>query len=377
MRLCILSSHYPELLDLEQNALLKKVFPSLAPEPIEHIYIATYRLGEETGRLRPLGNSGSWRMTFCRRLFRALDELEWLPAFLAAVPLKLCQEEMIETLVGGDPDMIVLWGIRWGKQLQSVLSKHFPHWAFVREQNGSLRISTQRRSYDPSVKVSIVLPTYNGTKYIRRSIDSCLRQTHQNVELLIVDDGSKQDMRQIVNEYNDARVRYFRHPTNLGVAAGLNTGFHNSTGEYLTWTSDDNYYADNAIEEMVRFLQTYSGTDFVYADSFIIDEKNPETGLRVQLNKAPDSLAVDNFIGACFLYTRKVYETLGGYDPKTFLAEDYDYWVRVSQQFCMRRLFKPLYYYRFHADSLTARHDRSEVVDKVKLVKRLNKITSG
>jgi len=364
-------------LSLEQNALVKKVCPSLESEPIGQVYIATYRLGKDDGRLRPLGNSRSWRMKFSRRWFRALDELKWLPPFLAAVPLKFCQEELIETLVGGDPDMIVLWGIRWGKQLQSILARHFPHWVFVREQDGSLRINTQWRRYNPAVKVSIVLPTYNGTKYIRRSIDSCLRQTHRNIEVLIVDDGSKQDIRGIVDEYQDARLQYFRHPTNQGVAAGLNTGFQNSSGEFLTWTSDDNYYADNAIEEMVRFLQTYPGTDFVYAESFIIDEQSSEKGQRIQRTKPPDSLAIDNFIGACFLYTRKVYETIGEYNPKTFLAEDYDYWVRVSKQFCMRRLFKPMYYYRFHADSLTARHDRSEVIEKVKLVKRLNKISSG
>ena len=142
MRLCILSAHYPDLLSLEQNALIRKVCPSLASELIEQIYIATYRLGTDEGRLRPLGNSGSWRMKFCRRWFRALDELKWLPPFLAAVPLKLCQEELLETLLGGDPDVIVVWGIRWVKQLQSVLARHFPHWGFVREQDGSLRIAS-------------------------------------------------------------------------------------------------------------------------------------------------------------------------------------------------------------------------------------------
>ena len=377
MRLCILSSSYPDLITLDQHTLVQRVCPSLASERIEQIYIATYRLGEDTDTLRAIGNAGSLRMTFCRRSFRAVDEMKWLPPFLAVIPLQLCEEELIETLVGCDPGMIVLHDIRWGRHFQRAMRRHFPHWTFVPNRDGQLRVNTQWRSYNPAAKVSIVLPTYNGMKYLRRSIDSCLNQTHKSLELLIVDDGSKPEIRQIVEEYKDTRIRYFRHPTNKGIAAALNTGFLNSTGDLLTWTSDDNYYAPTAIEEMARFLHTFPDTAFVYADSYIVDERSSERKPWIQRNKSPDSLKVDNFIGACFLYTREVYKTIGEYNPKTFLAEDYDYWVRVSKQFRMRRLFKPLYYYRFHPDSLTAKHERSEVLEKVNLVKQLNKISPG
>ena len=161
--------------------------------------------------------------------------------------------------------------------------------------------------------------------------------------------------------------------TNRGIAEGLNTGFQNATGDYLTWTSDDNYYTENAIEEMVRFLQSYPQVDFVYSENYIVDEGNTTwRGGTVRRNEPAESLAVANFVGACFLYTRKVYETIGRYNPKTFLAEDYDYWVRVSKQFRMQRLFRRLYYYRFHKNSLTSKFTAAEVRDKMKLVKEIN-----
>src|SRR3990170_3452478 len=106
-----------------------------------------------------------------------------------------------------------------------------------------------------SPKVSIVLPTYNGEKYIRQSIDSCLNQTHENIELIIVDDCSIDNTPEIIKSYKDSRVKSLRHDQNKFLPHALNTGFSNATGEYLTWTSDDNYYAKEAIEKMVSFLK--------------------------------------------------------------------------------------------------------------------------
>jgi GT2 family glycosyltransferase len=121
----------------------------------------------------------------------------------------------------------------------------------------------------------------------------------------------------------------------------------------------------DAIEQMVRFLQTYPEVDFVYADSYRIDATGVVDRQDVLRTRPPESLRDDNFIGACFLYKRSVYEAVGDYDPRAALAEDYDYWVRVSRQFRMQRLFRTLYCYRFHDRSLTARHTREEIASRV------------
>src|SRR5258708_28767526 len=99
-------------------------------------------------------------------------------------------------------------------------------------------------------KVSIVLPSYNGASYLKQSIDSCLAQTHKNIELIIVNDGSYDDTEKIVKSYNDLRITYLKSTLTRGISASLNKGFSKATGEYLTWTSDDNYYVPTAIEKM-------------------------------------------------------------------------------------------------------------------------------
>ena len=112
-----------------------------------------------------------------------------------------------------------------------------------------------RSPLDPGARVSIVLPTYNGTRYLAQAIESCLAQSFRDVELIVVDDGSRPDVRAVVEPYlSDSRVKYVRHEKNAGVAASLNTGFRIATGSHLTWTSDDNYFEPEAIAEMLRFM---------------------------------------------------------------------------------------------------------------------------
>lgn len=199
-------------------------------------------------------------------------------------------------------------------------------------------------------KVSIVLPTYNGDKYIRQSIDSCLNQTYQNIELIIVDDGSTEDIYKIIKSYKDKRIKYIRHEKNKGLPHALNTGFANSNGDYLTWTSDDNYYVKESIEKMVSFLESKK-CSFIYCDYYKFKDEKPS---KISIEKLPDVLAIEkiNNVGACFLYSRKVKEAIGEYDPETVLAEDYDYWIRVSKEFSMHHLAEPLYFYRDHNKSL-------------------------
>ncbi len=200
-------------------------------------------------------------------------------------------------------------------------------------------------------KVSIVLPTYNGSKHLKESIDSCLNQTYQNIELIIVDDCSTDETPDIVRSYNDPRVRYVRNETNQRLPRSLNIGFALATGEYLTWTSDDNEFLPEAIEMMLGFLIENKGVDFVYADNL---SKFLDTGETKKRNiSGPQNIGERNCIGACYLYTRRVYETLGGFNPNYELVEDYEYWVRVSKKFRMHYLPRVLYIYGEHSKSLT------------------------
>lgn len=203
-----------------------------------------------------------------------------------------------------------------------------------------------------SPKISIILPTYNGaSKYLRQSIESCLNQTYQNIELVIVDDCSKDNTAEVIQSFTDPRIKYIRNKTNQRLPRSLNIGFAAATGEFMTWTSDDNEFLPNAIEEMYVYLKNNPGIGFVYADMIV---RYFETGAEETRKFSDLNLEKENNVGACYLYTREVYKTVGNYDPRFEWVEDYDYWIRIAKRFHVRHYAKPLYIYGDHVQSLTS-----------------------
>lgn len=227
--------------------------------------------------------------------------------------------------------------------------------------------------------ISVVLPTYNGETYIRESVDSILVQTYQNFELIIVDDCSTDHTPEILEKLAecDRRIRVIHNQENQKLPKSLNIGFAEASGQFFTWTSDDNKYEREALEKMLDLLISEPETDIVYAyydliDSegkIISDEKHWET-LRNRdidlMNANPDG-ELWNWAGACFLYRRKVHEKLHGYDETLFLAEDFDFWVRALRYFKYKQLKQCLYQYRMHEHSLTATREL-EILEKVALI---------
>jgi glycosyltransferase involved in cell wall biosynthesis len=224
--------------------------------------------------------------------------------------------------------------------------------------------------------ISIVLPTYNGARYLREAIDSCLHQTYPNWELILVDDTSTDDTPSIIAEYaaRDGRITTVRNPVNRKLPGSLNVGFARARGEFVTWTSDDNCYRPEALSEMAAFLDANPSVDLVYADFSVMDDSGATTG---EGWAGPvEELPLRNSIGACYLYRRAVHDRLGGYDEDLFLVEDWDYWLRASTSFRLARLPKDLYLYRCHTNSLTGtQRERARPAQERCLARNLPRLT--
>lgn len=203
-------------------------------------------------------------------------------------------------------------------------------------------------------KVSIVLPTYNGKKYLKQSIESILAQTYSDWELILIDDCSTDGTFTIVDQYaeSDCRICAIHNVENKKLPASLNIGFSIAKGEYLTWTSDDNLYMPDALEKMVEYLESHNNIYMVQANMYLIDEKGSIIGqLETYSNK---EMYLNNCVGACFMYRKEVRDKIGDYDIDSFCVEDYDYWLRVLDEFEeIVPINKFLYMYRIHKDSLT------------------------
>lgn len=217
-------------------------------------------------------------------------------------------------------------------------------------------------------KVSIVLPVYNGEKYLPLAIESIIQQTYQNFELIVIDDCSTDQSYCIAKSYakKDSRIRVYKNRENKKLPRSLNAGFHMASGDLLTWTSDDNILKPEMLETLVNVFKENPDIDFVYADIIPIDEYG--NIMKTQyLNGEIEDIYVFNPVLACFLYKKKIHEVLKGYDPKKYLYEDYDFWLRAYEYgFKMFHLKKKLYFYRLHSGSLTAQKRKEKAIIKLK-----------
>lgn len=201
--------------------------------------------------------------------------------------------------------------------------------------------------------VSIVLPVHNGAMYLREAIESILSQTYNEWELIIVDDESTDESPDIIQKYVklDTRIRSYRNSKNIKLPASLNVGFSYANGAYYTWTSDDNLFRPCALEKMVFALEANRDLSMVYADYSIINENSVE--IKEVISSNLNDFIIGNIYGACFLYTSDIAKRIGGYDTNLFLAEDYDYWIRINKFGKIGKLNENLYQYRSHSNSLT------------------------
>lgn len=207
-------------------------------------------------------------------------------------------------------------------------------------------------------KVSIVLPVYNGQNRVSKAIESIITQTYSNFELIIVNDCSTDNTLEVLKRYAelDNRIIIFTNDTNQKLPRSLNVGFSKASGDYWTWTSDDNAYKPEAISEMVKHLEENGDIDMVYSDFDIVELDGTYKDTRRTLE--PDAIRYENAVGACFLYRKELAKKIGGYDPDLFLAEDYEYWIKAYLNGKLQHISEVLYLYGWHDESLTVTKER-------------------
>jgi glycosyltransferase involved in cell wall biosynthesis len=204
-------------------------------------------------------------------------------------------------------------------------------------------------------RVSMVMPVFNGARYLAAALDSILKQDFQDFELICLNDGSNDATPDILADYaiKDPRIAYRDNRGNIGLPATLNAGFATARGEYHSWTSHDNLLRADMLSALVEVLDADASVGVVYAGYSVIDGDGEM--LRYHPPRPAEERWFGNPVGAAFLYRREVTEALGGYDESLFGAEDYDFWLRAARRFKLQPVDRDLYLYRRHDASLTSR----------------------
>lgn len=210
---------------------------------------------------------------------------------------------------------------------------------------------------NPEPKVSIIMPTFNGARFIKRSIGSVLSQAFKDFELIIINDGSTDNTRQVIKRCRDKRIVYIENKKNLGVPKARNIGLRCARGEYIAYCDHDDIYYPGHLKVLSDFLDSHPDIGLVYADSLYIFP-NGKREIKYSVDFDKNLLEIGNFILTVEVMHRK--ECLGKaglFDEnritKVCSSEDWDMWLRISDDYKCFHLNKVLSKFVFHKTNRT------------------------
>ena len=206
-----------------------------------------------------------------------------------------------------------------------------------------------------SPTVSVIIPVYNGEKYLRFAIDSVLNQTFQDFELIVVDDGSTDSTPTIVQAYG-TRIKYVRQD-NRGAAAAFNHGIRLASGRYISWLSHDDVFVETKLEMQLDAISRSAAQAVCYTDLQVIDMHGTVLRERelpeYEFDQALRHVLIGGAIsGAAYslLYDRRCIDEVGMYTESLRYIQDADMLLRLARRFPLVRVPGKLMKVRDHAD---------------------------
>jgi glycosyltransferase involved in cell wall biosynthesis len=180
--------------------------------------------------------------------------------------------------------------------------------------------------------VSIVTPSYNQAHFLETTIRSVLDQDYPNLEYIIIDGGSTDGSRQIIERYS-SRLAWWVSESDQGQTDAINKGFAVARGEILAWLNSDDTYQPHAITEAVAFLQAHPEVGMVYGDANLIDEAGQVIGQfpARQTNYRRLKRGYVHIPQQASFFRASLWRQVGPLDPTFYFAMDYDLWVRLAR----------------------------------------------
>lgn len=219
-------------------------------------------------------------------------------------------------------------------------------------------------------KISVILPVFNGEKYIRKAIESVLNQTFTNFELIIVNDGSTDDSLNIINEFRDNRIKFINQ-VNQGPGASRNKALKIASGEYIMFLDSDDFFTSDALEvaygEITKFsadltffqMINFDGERYYENDWFEMKTFDDSFENRVFIPQETPGSIFDLSVGVCQkIYNHEFLKNIDAQFPEGIFFEDMPFFYYVFLKASKISIVKKkLYVRRKHPDSITNRVD--------------------
>ena len=229
-----------------------------------------------------------------------------------------------------------------------------------------------------SLAVSVVIATYNRANFLPATIDSVLNQKFQNFELIVVDDGSTDNTRQVLEPYS-SRIRYF-YQENMGPSAARNMGARQANTPWVAIQDSDDLCASNHLEALYGYVKNHPQIGMVFANGKYLSgpEHNRETIIPAKKSRRLARMGVqlaDLFENSIVrlqaaLISKEAYDSLGGHDESLWICMDLDLAFRLFMNFPVTYLEDVVFYYRKH-DGNIGRNDDLRITENIRVIQKL------
>ena len=184
------------------------------------------------------------------------------------------------------------------------------------------------------ISISVIIPTFNRASYLNDCIDSVLKQTYCNIEVIVIDDGSTDETEQVLKAYKDKIISSYQD--NKGVSSARNKGVSSASGDWLAFLDSDDYWLPNKLESQVKHLLKFSDLKWIHCDEIWI-----RNGVRVNPKKKhgkqggqifKQCLALCCVSPSAVMIEKDFYLANGGFRNDFPVCEDYDLWLKLAKQ---------------------------------------------
>ncbi len=181
-------------------------------------------------------------------------------------------------------------------------------------------------------KISVIVPSFNQSKFLEETLLSVIDQGYPNLELIVIDGGSTDDSINIIKQYED-KITYWVSEPDGGQTPGLIKGFNHATGEIQCWLNSDDLHLPHTLNEVANFFSKNPSADAVFGNTLWVDENT--VAIREQreipFNKFIWMYTYNYIPGQSMFWRSDIYKSVGGLNPQFNLAMDADLWIRYAE----------------------------------------------
>ncbi len=192
--------------------------------------------------------------------------------------------------------------------------------------------------------ISVIIPTYNRVEFVQKAVESVLNQTHKDFELIIVDDGSEDNTKEIISSFHDERIKYY-YQFNRGPGPARNEGIKKSSGKYLAFLDSDDVWVSEKLETQLNEMKKHAEYFLSHTEELWYKGVRQIKPLKMHRKRHGDifewSLKLCSVSMSTVMIKGELIDRIGYFDKNLEVCEDYDYWLRVTSQYPVLLINEP------------------------------------